>query len=173
MSAKPYYIPWYARQIIPYSISCPSDHTIYQMRCPPGLPYSMTCPQCHTVYHDMHTRACHARQAIPYTTPCIARPYHKLCYASPHNTLYHVMPARPYHMLFHANQAIPYTMPCSPGYTIYNFLAIPFTMPGPPGHTFSNDMLARPYHIPCHASPGHDIYHAMPRPMTTSVNHVT
>ena len=134
MSARPYHIPWYAHQIIPYSIPCLPGHTIYHMRCPPGLtiyhamstmPYrilcharqTMTCPLGHTIYHAMHC------QTMPYTMLCIARPYPIPCYA---------------------RQGIPYTMSC------------------PPGHTIYHAMPARLYHIPCHASSGHTIYYAMP-----------
>ena len=140
--------------------------------------------------------SCCAHQAISYTMPCIARPCNIPCYASPDHTLYHIMATRPYHMPCQAHKAIPYTMPWPLDYTMYHCQAIPYTMPCPQGHIFSHAMPARPYNIPCHASSVHNIYHAMttrpyhipyhacqvipytiyhamPRPTTTSVNHVT
>ena len=107
--------------------------------------------------------------------PCIARPCHIPCDASPDYTYtmlcppghtfshamparpYHIhaMPIRPYHIPCHAHQAIPYTMACQPGHTIYHVMprqAITYTMPCPLGHTIYLTMPARSYHIPCHAT---------------------
>ena len=49
---------------------------------------------------------------------------------------------------------IPYTMLWPQGHTIVILC--------PPGHTIYHAMLARLYHIPCHASSGHKIDYAMP-----------
>ena len=50
----------------------------------------------------------------------------------PGHTIYHVMPARPYHISCHVLQAVPCTMPCPADHTIYHVMS------------------ARPYHIPYH-----------------------
>ena len=77
----------------------------------------------------------HALQTIQYTMPYFSRPYHIPCHDRP--AISYAMPylARSYHIPCHARQAISYTMP----------------------------NLARPYPIPCQTSPGHTIYHAIPR----------
>ena len=105
----------------------------------------MPCPPGHTIYHVM-----------PYTMPCLARPYPIPCYARHMPCL-----PGPYHIPCHACQAIPcivrpYSIQC------HARQAIPFPMPCPPGHTIYHAIPARTYHIPCHASPGHNIYHFMP-----------
>ena len=58
------------------------------------------------------------------------------------HTIYHVKPARPYHIPGHGRKAIPYIMPCLPGHTIHHFLP------------------TRPLHISC--PPGNSIYCAEP-----------
>ena len=116
----------------------------------------MPWPPGHTIYHAMPTgHIIHTAkhwQAMQYTMLCLARSY---------PIPYYARQAIPYAMPCHAHQAIPYTMACPPGYTVYHCQAIPYTMPCPSGHTFSSTMPARPYHIPCHASPAHNKYHAM------------
>ena len=123
---------------------------------------------------------CDAHQAIPFTMPC-----------PPDHTIYHAMPARPYHKhvippghtirVYHPipRKALPYTMPCLSGHTIYHarparqyhischtHKTIAYTMPCPQGHTL----------IPCHAcqaipytmpgTPSHTIYHVIHVPDT-------
>ena len=121
---------------------------------------------------------CQAQQAISYTMPNIARPYH-----------YHAMPTRPYHIpcftspghydiLCHAQK----TIPCQCDIPCDAHKAISVTMPCPPDHIIYHDMPDRPYHISCyacqaipytchlakphhiqsHTLPGNTIYHAMP-----------
>ena len=131
----------------------------------------MPCPPGHIIHHAMPVRPyhlpCHARRAIPYTILC--PPKHVIYHAfpaSPYHTIYFGMPARPYHTAFNAHQtilcticdarpALPYTMPCPQCQTVH--------MPCTPCHAWYHTMPARPYHIRCHALPGHAIYHAMPR----------
>ena len=133
MPARPYHIPCYACQTIPYSIPCSPGHTIYHMRCPPGF----------TIYHAMPT--------MPYhTMPCT--PGHAIYHVMPANfTIYQAMYARLCHAM--PRQTISYT---------YAHQAILYAMPYPTGHTIYHAMPARTSYIPCHASPGHNLYHAMP-----------
>ena len=155
------HILYHAMPIRPNHIPC---RTIYHMQCLPGL----------TIYHAMPPQQilCHAGQAISNTMPCIARPCYIPCYASTDQILYHVMPARSYHMPCLAHQARPYTMPCLPGYTIimsciirsYHILrhfrhAIPFPMACPLGHIKHHVHQAISHTMPC--PPGHTICHAM------------
>ena len=75
---------------------------------------------------------------MSYTTPCPRG-----------HTMYHGLPARPYHKAFHAQQAIPYAMPARwhiPCHTIYHAT-----------HAIYHAMPARLYHISCHALPGHSM----------------
>ena len=71
MSARPNYIPCHARHAIPYTIVRPY-HILCHARRAISFPW-------------------HARQATPYTMPCLTRPEH---------------------IPYHARQVIPYTMPC-------------------------------------------------------------
>ena len=109
----------------------------------------MFLPPGHIMYHGVPTR--------PYHTPCHVLPGHAIYQCMSRQTIPFTILCPP----GHAQQAIPYAMPCPPGYTIYHCLVIPYIMPCPPGHTFSHAIPARPYHIPCHASPCHNIYHAL------------
>ena len=151
---------------------------------------------CHAIsarlYHVIPTRPYHMlrhiHQAIPNTMPCPPGYTIIPCYASPGHTIYYAMPAWPYLFPYHVRQDIPYTMPCPSGHTTYH--AMPTRPYHIPYHT-SQDWY-HIYHISCHASPGHNIYHAMPQAIpytlpcppghtvpcyatanSTSVNHVT
>ena len=124
----------------PYHITCYGHHTTpYTMPCP--LDYTMPCPPDHTIYMS-------SRQATPYT--------------SPGNTVYHAIPASPYHISCHAFQAIPYTMPCPLDHTIYMLSrqATPYTIP----------FLDRQYHIPCYARQA--IPYILPCPQGHTINHI-
>ena len=136
-------------------------------------------------YHDIPSRSynmtCHVRHAISYAMPCLSgrTRYHAMhCQAMsytilclPDHVIYHIMPARPYHIAFHAHQAIPLTMPDRPYHIpchVHN--AIPYTIPCTPGHAIHHARQAIPYtmpciarscHIPCYASPDHTLYHVM------------
>ena len=98
------------------------------------------------------------RQTIPYTILC--PPWHPICHAIPYTshacqTIQYTIPyiIRPYHILCHARQAIPFPMPFPLGHTKYHVIPIrPYHIPWVP---------ARINDIPCHASPGHAIYHTM------------
>ena len=120
---------------------------------------------------------CQARQAISYTMPNIARPYHIPCHA--HKAIYHRLTSPGhYDILCHARQ----TIPCQCDIPCDAHQAIPVTMPCPLDHIRCHNITDRPYHIPCHArqaipytyhpakphhmqshtSPANTIYQAMP-----------
>ena len=110
----------------------------------------------------------------------------------PGQTIYHAMPARPFHILckapcidcqattiYHAMPARLCNIPCyaSPDHTLYHIMptrsyhmpchahqAIPYTMPCPPGYIIHHRQ-AIPFPMPC--PPGHTVYHAMPRQAIT------
>ena len=97
-----------------------------------ALSYTMPCPSTHTTYHaiPLHAMPCHARQAISYTMPYLARPYHMPCHAQ--QAISYTMPnlARPYHMYLYFWQ----------GHTIYRAIprqAIRYAMSCPTDHTMS------------------------------------
>ena len=134
--ARPYPIPSYACQAIPYALPCPPGHTIYHAM--PARLYHIPChaSSAHTKHYAMSARPylfpCHARQAIPYTMSC----------PSDHTTC-HAMPTRPYHIPCHASQDIPYTMPCLARplhIPCHAHQAIPYTLPRPPCHTIYHAM---------------------------------
>ena len=111
--ARPYHIQCHVRQVIRYTM--PYLSRLYHIPCHisrHAITYATPCPAGHIIYNATSRMPyhipCHAHKPIHYIVPYITRPHDILCHirqAIPYTMLcpadhriYHVMPARPYHI---------------------------------------------------------------------------